>query len=53
MSTLAFMVCYRAEHLCSGLGLPHGEVAHQLWLHIWEPFFWQMELQPRTVRWSV
>ena len=48
MSTLAFMVYYRAEHHCSGLGLPHGEVAHQLWLHIWEPLFWQMGLQPHT-----
>ena len=37
------MVYYKAEHHCSGLGLPHGEVAHQLWLHIWEPLFWPLD----------
>ena len=50
MSTLAYMVYSRAEHLCSDPGLPLGEVAHQLWLLIWELYVWQMGLLFHTAR---
>ena len=44
MSMLAYMACSRAEHHCSGLDLPLGGVARQLWLHIWGLLPWQTGL---------